>query len=328
MNQQQTYPLVSLIIGCYNGEKFINRAFAAVIEQTYPNIELIFVNDGSTDNSEEIATGFTDVFKQKNISFIILNQSNQGYYSTSGIKACKGKYITTLDIDDYLMPDSIEKRINFLESYPFYSAVRTNGYEVMEDNLNDTSNLFVTSIQEKQKEDIFEDLLLGKTNNWAGSYMVKSSVLFSIFPDKIVPGSRFGQNLQILMPVVYNNKCGFIDEPLMKYIRTNQSFTLKEKTYEREIELLQNYKKIRLSIIELLQADDSGFREKLDQVYLYLYMEAAKKYAEKTAYNTYYSQIQQPSIVDKIGYCEMNKLTTQKFIYRIIHRIKLELIKR
>ena len=71
-------PLVSVITPCYNGEAYLDRYFNSILNQTYRPLELIFVNDGSTDRTAEIAERYAPVLKESDISFIYLHQENAG----------------------------------------------------------------------------------------------------------------------------------------------------------------------------------------------------------------------------------------------------------
>lgn len=104
--------LVSVIIPLYNSEQFIARAIESVKNQTYSNIEVIVVDDGSTDNSLAIAKQY----ESRNIH--IYSQANQGAQVARnfGFSHSKGKYIQYLDSDDYLTPRKIEKQVRLLEN--------------------------------------------------------------------------------------------------------------------------------------------------------------------------------------------------------------------
>ena len=104
--------LVSVIIPLYNSEQFIARAIESVKNQTYSNIEVIVVDDGSTDNSLAIAKQY----ESRNIH--IYSQTNQGAQVARnfGFSHSKGKYIQYLDSDDYLTPRKIEKQVRLLEN--------------------------------------------------------------------------------------------------------------------------------------------------------------------------------------------------------------------
>jgi len=71
-------PLVSIITPCYNGESYLERYFNSVLNQTYSNLELIFINDGSIDRTEEIALSYQNIFEQKGIRYVYLYQENAG----------------------------------------------------------------------------------------------------------------------------------------------------------------------------------------------------------------------------------------------------------
>lgn len=104
-------PLASIIVPVYNAEKHLEQTIQSVIDQTWPNKQLILVNDGSTDESLAIAT------KYANDWIIVIDQPNGGASKSRnvGLKAAKGKYIQFLDADDLLSPDKIEQQVNLLE---------------------------------------------------------------------------------------------------------------------------------------------------------------------------------------------------------------------
>lgn len=206
---------ISVIIPCYNAEKFIDTGITSIYEQDYPDIELIVVNDGSSDQSEDKVLAWVDSFQQKGYQLKYFRQENQGQAAATSLalKHVTGEYLTLLDADDYFLPNSFQKRAEFLDAHPDYVGVRSNGWMVR----GEQKELFITSDEEKSITNLFDGLLLGKTNNWAGSYMVRTDILFDFYPDRSIYPSRFGQNMQILLPVAYKRKFGFIDEPLMVY---------------------------------------------------------------------------------------------------------------
>ncbi len=115
--------LVSVIISTFNGEKYIKRAIESVLSQTYGNIELIIIDDCSTDNTSEIIFGYS----RKDSRIVILkNETNIGSYKSlnKAIRISRGKYIANLDDDD-IWRDSqkIEKQTEFLEKHNDYGLV-------------------------------------------------------------------------------------------------------------------------------------------------------------------------------------------------------------
>lgn len=207
--------VVSVIIPCYNGEKFIDVSIDSVYIQDYSPIELIVVDDESTDSSAERIKGWKERFSEKGHTLKYVRQKNRGLGGAidTGLKYVTGDYLTLLDADDVYLPGAIRKKAEFLDAHLDYAGVRNNGWRVSGEN----RTLFITDTEEKNITDLFTALSFGKTNNWAGSYMVRTSILFSMYSDRNINPSRLGQNFQILLPVSYGRKFGYIDEALMEY---------------------------------------------------------------------------------------------------------------
>jgi len=108
-------PLVSVIIPTYNGAKFIGNAIRSVLDQTYPNLELIIVEDKSPDNTEEVVKQFDD----PRLQYIRHNQ-NLGAATArrTAYHASSGSIIAFLDQDDFFHPEKLESHVNFLEEHP------------------------------------------------------------------------------------------------------------------------------------------------------------------------------------------------------------------
>lgn len=107
--------LVSIIIPLYNAEKYIQLCLSSALKQTYSNIEIILVNDGSTDKSLNIC----QELQKEDKRIRIINQENKGasIARLEGIKQAKGKYLTFVDSDDVIEPDYIELLVNALEKH-------------------------------------------------------------------------------------------------------------------------------------------------------------------------------------------------------------------
>ncbi|MDR3178523.1 MAG: glycosyltransferase [Oscillospiraceae bacterium] len=105
-------PLISVIVPIYNVEKFLKKCLKSIEEQTYKNLEVILVNDGSQDSSGEIAKEFASYRK----NFLFLDKENQGVSSARnlGLEIAKGEYISFVDSDDYIFPKFIEELYEIL----------------------------------------------------------------------------------------------------------------------------------------------------------------------------------------------------------------------
>ena len=241
---------------CYNGEKYLNRSIGSIYSQNYSNIELIIVNDGSTDKSEKIIISWKQRFKEKNyeLKYIYQNNKGPGGAINTGLKHVTGDYISLLDVDDEYLPNCISERALYLSSHPEVSIVRSNGYIVS----NKQKQLFTDDNNEKSIKDVFTALLTWKTYNWAGSYMLRSKELFDFYPDRNIYESRDGQNLQLMLPLLYKKPCGFIDKPHMNYNRQPDSLSQSsdfEEQKQKIISATQGYTDIRLYMIELIVKD-------------------------------------------------------------------------
>lgn len=243
--------LVSVIVPCYNGEQFVDRCFTSIFNQDYKNIEIIVVNDGSTDQSEKTIVAWKDRFDEtEGRDFIYVKQENQGPGGAinTGLKYVNGEYLILLDVDDEFLPEALSSKAEFLDEHSEVDVVRSNGWYVRESG----KSLFIYNDSEKKLDDVFTALIAGKTNNWAGSYMMRTSSLFAFYPNREIFTSRYGQNLQFLLPLTYKKKCGFIDMPQMNYNIQSNSLSHSSDS-DRGIEFaLKNgagYRDIRLHMI-------------------------------------------------------------------------------
>ena len=107
-------PLVSVIMPVYNAQDFLSIAIDSVLNQTYKNLELICVDDGSTDESANIIRSY--LCKDERITFMQIENHGQGYVRNMAAKLAKGKYIQFLDSDDYIEPITLEVAVSRAES--------------------------------------------------------------------------------------------------------------------------------------------------------------------------------------------------------------------
>lgn len=109
-------PKVSIIIPCYNQAQYLTEALDSVIGQSYHDWECIMVNDGSRDNTEEIAKCYCE--KDNRFKYIFKENGGVSAARNTGIKNSFGEYILPLDADDLIGPDYIEKAIQRFHSFP------------------------------------------------------------------------------------------------------------------------------------------------------------------------------------------------------------------
>jgi glycosyltransferase involved in cell wall biosynthesis len=128
MESGKTNPLVSVIIPVFNGSNYLPRAIRSVLDQTYQNIEIIVVDDGSTDQTWEIISNI-------NTNVIGIHKENGGVASAlnTGIDASHGKYIAWLSHDDEFLSDKISKQVEYLQTHPSFVLCYTD-FEIIDAN--------------------------------------------------------------------------------------------------------------------------------------------------------------------------------------------------
>ncbi|RGX96939.1 glycosyltransferase family 2 protein [Blautia sp. OF03-15BH] len=236
--------VVSIVSPCYNGEKYLSSYLNSVLEQTYPEIELILVDDASTDATAEIVKQYETLFKNKGYTLIYIKQeSNKGQAAAinRGLKIFSGNFFTWMDSDDIYYNDAIQKKVEFLEKNTEYDFVLNDGEIVNEKDL--CTRVGVLKRQKPSNNDnLFKDLL--DENNVVftpGVIMVRADALKRAIPNLSIYESREGQNWQLMLPLAYSLKYGYLDEILFKYVVHNGSHSHMKRLYERQIERRDNF---------------------------------------------------------------------------------------
>ena len=123
-------PLVSVIMNCYNGDKYIREAIDSIISQTYNNFEIIFWDNASVDNSADIAKSYGDkiryFYSNKNIGL--------GAARNRAIAESKGDLIAFLDCDDIWLPSKLEEQVSIMSSDDTIVVSYSDGYYLYDNN--------------------------------------------------------------------------------------------------------------------------------------------------------------------------------------------------
>lgn len=249
------FPLSTVVMCCYNSEHFLERSIGSILNQTYPKVELIVMDDGSSDGSLNKAKGYVPSFEKKGYFLKVYHQKNQGpgYAAINGLRYATGKYLSFLDSDDALLTTSIERRVKALEENPSINIVRTNGYKVYEGETT-VQRLIVENDQEKSTQTLFDDIIVGTANNFAGTFMVRSDAVKKFYKEDAIPYSDYGQNLQLILAGAYHSQQIFIDEPLMEYYIYSNTHSHK-KTTEESVKLYEGWFHLRKDIVERFAND-------------------------------------------------------------------------
>src|ERR687898_2245292 len=119
-------PLVTVVIPCYNQAHFLGEAIESVLSQSYEHFEIIVVDDGSTDETSEVASRYEGVR--------LIRQENRGLAGARnrGLEEAKGEYVVFLDADDRLLPGALEAGLGCFEAHPECAFVFGNSRRIPE----------------------------------------------------------------------------------------------------------------------------------------------------------------------------------------------------
>lgn len=254
---------VSVVTPVYNGEKHLPNLLDSILAQSYPQIEMILVDDGSTDGTVCVAEGYRERFKERGYEYIIVYAEHKNASSAinHGLPYVTGEYLIWPDSDDRLELKSIETRVRYLEKHPQYQCVRTLSYyfepetEILQKADEKTGDL--------SKEDLFWDILEFKTYVCCGCYMLKSKQFFDIYPDRQIPEYNVGQNFQMLLPYMFHYKCPTIQEKLYGVCVRRDSHSRTELTQAEEEQKYRDYEKLVDEIAEICQIHDEESRKRI-----------------------------------------------------------------
>lgn len=170
---------ISVIVPLYNAEKYMNRCIESIIKQSYKNLEIILINDGSKDNTEKILK----VYESKDDRIKCIDKENSGVSSSRnlGISVATGEYILFVDADDWLDVDAIKNLTNSMLHNMNYSIVR--GRYVKEFNnirknvIQDEKFAFNSNNKKENIQRLIDEILIGNMNCYVWLILIKTDVI-------------------------------------------------------------------------------------------------------------------------------------------------------
>lgn len=212
-------PKISVVVPIYNVEKYVKRSLLSLFNQTLNDIEIIIINDGSTDNSLSIVNDVIKNHSKDNNKITLISRENKGLVATraEGIEIATGDYIIHLDSDDWV-------EYNWLQLM-YETACENNSDIVMCDYTEIYNNKELRFYKEcfPSKQENINSLLLGKISNSICDKLIKRSILTNnniIFNNKISMGEDIIFTLQTFF---YSNKISYIPTALYYYNKVNEN---------------------------------------------------------------------------------------------------------
>lgn len=296
--------LVTVLTPCYNGEKYLDKYFNSILKQDYDNIQLILVNDGSTDKTVEIVEKYRPILEAELTEFMFITQENQGQAGAckNALPKVKGKYLIWPDVDDVLTENAISYKVNFLENNPQFAYCMAQA-QCFDGKITQKGRIFKRENQ--SQNDLFEDFITQKDVYYCpGVYMINFDLYKKANPNLDFYVGRGGQNWQMLLPISHNNKCGFIDEVQYYYLVHPDSHSHSNNTYKKEYDYSVNQEKIireTLKILDLTYDEKSYYDRIISKKYAYLHFEFSWKYNDKSYKENY-------KILKKYGASKASKI--------------------
>ena len=236
--------LVSVIVPVYNAEKYIEQCIDSIISQTYKNIELILVDDGSTDLSSEICKKYS----KENEKVIYIKKKNTGVSDTRniGIECARGKFLIFIDADDFVEERYIE---TLIINYEPNTIVSLNYKIYCNNNFIDTQDIFIKSIS---YEEILAYIIGGNRGNFFLGYMYRA-----------VWGKIFESNIIKQKKIKFNNKLKIGEDSvfLIEYFKFIKNIKVVNKKY-------YNYRENEYSVTHRINND--LFKQSEEQLGIYI----------------------------------------------------------
>lgn len=315
--------LVSILTSCYNGAEYIDRFAQSLLNQDYSNCQLVFMNDGSTDNSEELILSYKKQFEQKGFMFEYHVHDNMGVGATyaKGIKYIKGDFLIWLDVDDALPEGSISKRVTYLLSNPDYGLCRTKYNRIEENKPVSIRPLYEI---DEDKTNLFENYLLSKSA-WfqPGCYMVRMKAFDESNPDRYIYPTRRGQNWQMLLPIMYKYRCGYYPEPLYDYYINTGSLSDETKdTFEIVVNRYDLYEELIIATIKHMNIPTfNKYELQVHYKYLEDKLTAALEYSDKESAKKYFNELKYGKALSSKSYIKY-MLVYMPVLYKLIKRYR------
>jgi len=243
-----TSHIVSVIIPTYNYARFLGEAISSVLAQTVDGMEVLVIDDGSTDNPAAVV----DAFEDPRVSIVTLHNGGVARARNAGLERATGRYLAFLDADDRWMPGKLRRQIDLLESEPNVGMVFTNfvRFTPMGEYLPDQFT-FIPQIQH---------IPCRPANNGDGMVILKDSFtklamlpLFATWVQTVVlratqvEGIRFPPDVQLaedswyMYRVYSRTNAAFLDDPLVEVRRHgNNSYSSPLETTQPEMTMFAN----------------------------------------------------------------------------------------
>lgn len=256
-------PMISILIPAYNHQNYIKQTLDSILNDSYKRKEIVIIDDGSPDNTEEVIKNWINNNKNK-IKIIFKRRDNLGLTKTLNelISMSSGEYITFLASDDYLLDGGLEKRYAYLQSYPQKCAVFSDSITINKDGIKIyDSTIFGCYASRKSNKNLFMTDP-GIKHQFIKNFVVPGSVLMVNRNCLEIHSVYFNESLQIedfdfYLKLASKNLIGYLDEKVSAHRILHHQHETNLTTSIGLIKTLQDYKKTLLSNLSNFHGKDT-----------------------------------------------------------------------
>lgn len=221
---------ISVIVPMYNAEKSVKKCIDSIVKQTYSNLEIILVNDGSKDKTEEICNNF--VKKDKRIKYFYKENSGVSETRNYGLNNASGDFIAFVDADDYLEKNMYETMLNMMDDA---DVIICDYFNIIDNKKNNIDEKFEDYCTFDSLEELIKSVDNKKVSRYINSpwnKLIKNELVNSKnirFDSKISLGEDLIFNIQYMKSA---KKIKIINKKLYNYIISNDGLGLKKRNIE------------------------------------------------------------------------------------------------
>lgn len=224
--------LLSVIVPVYNMEKFIDKCVESIINQSYKDIEIILVDDGSTDNSGNIC----DIWGEKDDRIVVIHKTNGGLSSArnAGIEVAKGEYVGFVDSDDYIDADMYEDMVDAVINSQKDIIACGQTIELFDQS---SKNIHITNRKEYKKMEAIRQVLLEDELDVSACDKIFRRKLFGTI---LFPVGKISEDAAIVLQLIdASNGVYHVGKPYYHYIYRQESIS-KAKYHHGKLDALYN----------------------------------------------------------------------------------------
>ncbi len=259
--------MISIIVPCYNVEKYLDRCLDSIVAQTNQNYEVIMVNDGSKDGSGDICNRYADKYER----FQAYHKTNGGLADARnyGLKYVNGDYVTFLDSDDWITSDYVASLEEYIKQYPAIDHIRFGYYIDYSENDYTIDKVYPNEKIAKKQSEVADTIRTaekqGMFNSVCGgcyrySIIKENSLAFIKHSE---PGEDLLFNCEFFKKVY---SCAVSTKQIYHYMRQGE-MTMTKKYDAKLYEKIQDFDQARIDLYSALEMNSESDRESILEYY-------------------------------------------------------------